>query len=146
MERGKIEITTHGYVDPERGQFEAFKQLPRDKTVHMLNLIRLRDSATLPDGMECTGSEAYQRYGEASGPVFRRVGGEIVWRGAPENVLIGPPDELWHIAFIARYPTAGAFLEMVTDDTYREAVKFRQAAVADSRLIRLGDTDAGSGF
>ncbi|MEO0998786.1 MAG: DUF1330 domain-containing protein [Pseudomonadota bacterium] len=146
MERGKIEITTHGYIDPEREQFEAFKQLPRDKVVHMLNLVRVRDSATLADGTEISGSEAYRRYGEASGAVFRRVGGEIVWRGAPENVLIGPPDEAWHIAFIARYPTAAAFLEMVTDPVYREAVKFRQAAVADSRLIRLGETDAGSGF
>jgi hypothetical protein len=35
-----------------------------------------------------------------------------------------------------RYPTAGAFLEMVTDPGYQAAVRHRRAAVLDSRLIR----------
>lgn len=43
-----------------------------------------------------------------SGPVFRRVGGEIIWRGNPEDMLIGPNDEYWDLIFIARYPSAGA--------------------------------------
>ena len=58
----------------------------------------------------------------------------------------GPADERWDYAFIARYPNAGAFLAMVTDPVYREAVKHRQAAVEDSRLIRLGDVSEGAGF
>ena len=48
--------------------------------------------------------------------------------------------------FVARYPTAGAFLEMVTDPDYRIAVTHRQAAVEDSRLIRTGESDRGEGF
>ncbi|MEL7023218.1 MAG: DUF1330 domain-containing protein [Pseudomonadota bacterium] len=128
-----------GYIDPERDQFEAFKRLPRELPVNMLNLVRLRDMAHYPDGDSCSGIEAYRRYGAGSAPVFSRVGGTIVWRGKPENILIGPPDELWHVAFIARYPTAGAFLEMVTDPTYREVVIHRQAAVETSRLIRMAE-------
>ena len=31
------------YIDPERGQFEAFKELPRDKPIMMLNLLRFRE-------------------------------------------------------------------------------------------------------
>lgn len=134
------------YVDPERGQFEAFKALPRDEPVMMLNLVRLRDRAVCADGREATGAEAYAAYGRDSAPVFHRVGGEIVWRGRPDNVLIGAPDEHWDLAFVARYPTAGAFLEMVTDPVYREAVKHRQAAVLDSRLIRCAALPAGTGF
>lgn len=137
-------MTTH--IDPEREQFEAFKGLPRDKPVMMLNLVRLRDRAAYPDGRDTTGADAYAAYGRESGPVFRRVGGEIVWRGRPENVLIGPADEHWDVMFVARYPTAGAFLEMVTDPDYREAVKHRQAAVLDSRLIRTGEVGEGEGF
>ncbi|MEL7310553.1 MAG: DUF1330 domain-containing protein [Pseudomonadota bacterium] len=127
------------YIDPDRDQFEAFKRLPRDLPINMLNLVRLREIATYPSGETCSGLEAYRRYGEGSGPVFARVGGTIVWRGKPENVLIGPSDELWHVAFIARYPNAGAFLEMVTDATYREVVVHRQAGVQTSRLIRMGE-------
>ena len=134
------------HIDPTREQFDRFKALPRDKPVMMLNLVRLRDRAAYPDERDATGADAYAAYGRESGPVFRRVGGEIVWRGRPENVLIGPADEHWDLMFVARYPTAGAFLEMVTDPDYREAVKHRQAAVLDSRLIRTGEMGEGEGF
>lgn len=125
------------HIDPERSAFDAFKSLPRDEPVEMLNLILLRDKAAYPDSRARSGVEAYAEYGRLSAPVFQRVGGKIVWRGAPQLVLIGPADRLWDIAFIARYPTASAFLEMVTDPVYQsDAVPHRQAAVLDSRLIR----------
>ena len=135
-----------GYIDPERDQFETFKNLPRDQPVLMLNFLRFRDKAAYPDGREATGAEAYAAYGRESGPIFRRVGGEIVWRAKPELMLIGPSDKQWDLVFVARYPTAGAFLEMVTDPDYQQAVKHRQAAVADSRLIRMSEADEGEGF
>lgn len=134
------------YVDPERDQFEAFKALPRDEPVMMLNLLRFREKAAYDDCRDATGAEAYEAYGRESATVFQRVGGEIVWRGRPEVMLIGPKDKQWDLAFVARYPTAGAFLEMVTDPVYREAVKHRQAAVLDSRLIRTAEAAAGQGF
>jgi len=134
------------YVDPERDQFESFKSLPRDVPVMMLNLLKLRDQAAYEDGRKATGEEAYAAYGRESGPVFRRVGGKIVWRGRPELMLIGPRDRQWDVIFVARYPSAGAFLEMVTDPDYRIAVRHRQAAVLDSRLIRTTDVTMGDGF
>ncbi|MEL7028033.1 MAG: DUF1330 domain-containing protein [Pseudomonadota bacterium] len=110
-------------IDPTRPQFEAFKALPRDTQIDMLNLIRLRPSAAYPDGRAATGAEAYAQYGRHSGPVFARVGGVIAWRGRPETILIGPEEERWDVAFVARYPSAAAFLQMVTDETYqRDAV------------------------
>ena len=134
------------HVDPERDQFEEFKELPRDEPVMMLNLLRFRDKAAYADGRDVSGADAYAAYGRESAPIFQRVGGEIIWRGDPEVVLIGPRDEQWDMIFVARYPTAGAFLEMVTDPGYREAVKHRQAAVLDSRLIRCGGSAGGAGF
>lgn len=130
------------YVDPTREAFDAFKALPRDTPLNMLNLVRFRDMAAYPDGHEnaakgWSGERAYAEYGRTSGPIFQRVGGSIVWRGAFEMVLTGPADEQWHTAFIAYYPNAGAFLEMVTDPAYRLAVVNRQAAVLTSRLVRF---------
>ena len=133
-------------IDPTREQFEQFKQLPRDQPVMMLNLVRLLSSANYTDGRSATGAEAYANYGKSSDEIFRKVGGEIIWRGKPENVLIGPDDEQWDVAFIARYPTAGAFLAMVTDPNYQAIVFHRQAAVLDSRLIRMGEAPEGEGF
>ena len=134
------------YIDPERDQFDSFKALPRDQPIMMLNFLRFSDKAVYEDGREATGSEAYAAYGRESGPIFRRVGGEIIWRGKQELMVIGPKDKHWDLIFVARYPTAGAFLEMVTDPVYRSAVKHRQAAVLDSRLIRVAESDEGTGF
>jgi hypothetical protein len=136
------------YVDPDRAQFDAFKALPRDVPIDMLNLVRLRERAAYPAGHECagrgwTGREAYAEYGRASGPVFARVGGHIAWRGRMEAMVIGPDDKQWDLAFIARYPNAGAFLAMVTDAGYQLAVVHRQAAVLTSRLIRFAPLESG---
>jgi len=129
------------HVDPERAQFDAFKTLPRDTKIHMLNLVRFKEKATYPAdhplaGADLTGAEAYANYGADSGPVFQRVGGSIVWRGSMEALLIGPAEEKWDAMFVAEYPNSGAFMEMVTDPVYRQAVIHRQAAVETSRLIR----------
>lgn len=136
----------NNHIDPTPTQFGQFKGLPRDKPIMMLNLIRLNESANYPDGRVATGAEAYASYGRESHPIFARLGGEIIWRGKMEAMLIGPDDKQWDIAFIARYPDANAFLAMVTDPDYQLAVVHRQAAVGDSRLIRFGEEADGQGF
>ncbi|HEY0105591.1 MAG TPA: DUF1330 domain-containing protein [Rhizomicrobium sp.] len=140
-----------GAIDPSREQFDRFKSLPRDEPIHMLNLVRLRDVAAYPQGHPdhgkgLSGLDAYRAYGRTSAAVFKRVGGRQLWVGRPDAVVTGPADETWDLAFIAEYPSAAAFLEMVTDSGYREHVKHRQAAVLDSRLIRLKPFAPGEGF
>jgi len=140
-----------GSIDPSRPQFEAFKALPRGTPIQMLNLIRLKPLAEYPadhpnHGKGMSGLDAYRAYGRDSAEVFARVGGRQVWAGRPEAVVTGPADEAWDLAFIAEYPSAAAFLAMVTDPAYREHVKHRTAGVADSRLIRLAPITHGSGF
>lgn len=134
------------HVNPTREAFESFKALPRDTPILMLNLIHLRETAVYPDGETCSGVEAYRRYGELSGPIFRQLGGKILWRGHQECMLTGPTDKHWDIGFVARYPSAGAFLAMVTNADYQAIVHHRTAAVRDSRLIRFGEDSLGEGF
>ena len=135
-----------GFIDPTKETFARFKDLPTDRPIHMLNLVRLRAEAAYPDGRRASGLEAYRAYARESGKVFRRLGGRQVWIGRPELTLIGPLCENWDLAFIAQYPSGQAFIEMIRDPLYREAVKHRQAAVADSRLIRLAPLEPGSTF
>ncbi len=140
-----------GSIDPTRDQFNAFKALPRDTSIQMLNLVRVRALADYPEdhpdhGKGLTGLEAYRAYGRESAEVFARVGGKQIWAGRPETVVTGPTDERWDLAFIAEYPNAGAFLAMVTDPGYREVVKHRTAGVEDSRLIRMAPLTPGEGF
>lgn len=134
------------WIDPDKARFAKFKDLPREGVIHMLNLIKLKSRAVYEDGHECSGAEAYAAYGKESGPIFRRLGGRIVWSGNFELMLIGPADEQWDICFIAEYPNAESFIAMLRDPDYRQAVKHRQAAVKTSRLIRLTPKSGGAGF
>ena len=138
------------HLDPAREAFDAFKKLPRDTPIQMLNLIRFHEKAQYPQGhiladKGWSGERAYQEYGKTSGPIFARVGGNIIWRGKMEAMLIGPDDKQWDASFIAQYPNSAAFLEMVTDAEYQKAVVNRQAAVLDSRLIRFAPLDSNTG-
>ena len=135
-----------GFIDPTKETFAAFRANDRVGAIHMLNLVRLRERAVYADGRETTGREAYAAYGRESEPVFAGLGGRIVWRGRFELMLIGPEAERWDLCFIAEYPSVAAFVAMIRDPVYREAVKHRQAAVEDLRLIRLEPGGAGVGF
>lgn len=135
-----------GHIDPTKEAFAAFRANDRAGPIHMLNLVRLRARAQYADGRQATGAEAYAAYGRESAPIFARLGGRIVWRGGFEQTVIGPSDERWDHCFIAEYPSVAAFVEMIRDPAYREAVKHRQAAVEDSRLIRCAPAAAGDGF
>lgn len=139
------------YIDPSKEGFQAFKDLPRDEPIHMLNLLRYRDLAEYPEGHEhagkgWTGRRAYQEYGATSGPIFSRVGGSVVWRGAFQAMVTGPGDKAWHDGFVAQYPNSGAFFEMIKDPAYQLAVVNRTAALIDSRLMRFEPGEVGGGF
>ena len=135
------------YLNPEREVFGQFRGIEREGKIHMLNLIKLNDTATYEDGSTTTGAAAYANYVKESGPIFARVGGKIVWSGKFELMLIGPQEgEDWDIAFIAEYPSTDAFVEMVKDADYQVAVRHRNAAVKTSRLVRMEPRDTGSNF
>ncbi|RZV32808.1 MAG: DUF1330 domain-containing protein [Sphingomonadaceae bacterium] len=139
------------YIDPSPANFAAFKALPRDEPIQMLNLLRYREKAEYPEGHALrgnglTGRRAYEEYGKTSGPIFQRVGGTIVWRGAFQTMVTGPDDERWDDGFVAQYPNSGAFFEMIKDPEYQKAVVNRTAALVDSRLVRFQPGEGGSHF
>ena len=133
-------------TDPSKEILAHSWESDRPCPSHMRNLVRLREEAAYPDGRKASGAEAYAAYGRESGPVFERLGGRIVWQGRFELMLIGPQEERWDHCFIAEYPSVAAFVEMIRDPVYREAVKHRQAAVEDSRLIRHAVLPVGKNF
>jgi uncharacterized protein (DUF1330 family) len=139
------------FIDPSAANFHAFKDLPRDNPINMLNLLRYREVAEYPAGHEhagkgWSGRRAYEEYGITSGPIFRRLGGQILWRGRFETMVTGPEGECWDDGFIAVYPNAGAFFAMIKDPDYQRAVVNRTSALVDSRLVRFAPGEAGEGF
>ncbi len=135
-----------GFIDPTKEAFARFREMQRPGPVHMLNLLKFREIAAYDDGTVASGEQAYENYARDSGPIFKRLGGRQVWAGKPELMLIGPDREDWDLAFIAEYPSKDAFVAMLRDPDYRKAVRHRQAAVADSRLIRMHPGQPGAHF
>ncbi len=130
----------------DKAAYDAFRANDRPGPIHMLNLVKLHQWAVYDDGRQVSGKEAYATYGRDAAPVFARLGGSIVWRGQMEQMLIGPTDVQWDLCFIAAYPSVQAFGDMHKDAAYRAAVVHRQAAVQDSRLIRMAPQDSGDNF
>jgi uncharacterized protein (DUF1330 family) len=137
---------TGTYTIFSKETFAVFRANDGPGPIHMLNLIRLRGEAVYADGRRATGAEAYATYSRESETAFQRIRGRIVWRGRLELTMIGPEAEHWDISFIAEYPSPAAFAEMLRDPVYRAAMKHRQAAVADSRLIRYSVLSGGTSF
>ena len=139
------------HIDPDREAWSAFKALPQDQPIEMLNLVKVKPMADYPadhpdHGKGLSGLDAYRAYGRTTAQVFARVGGQQIWAGKPQVMVTGPQAEAWDLAFIARYPSVQAFMEMVRDPEYRELVKHRSAGVEDSRLLCLGVVTPGVGF
>lgn len=96
------------HIDPTPEQFQAFKDLPRDLPIQMLNLVRFRNLAAYPVGHELateplTGAQAYNNYGALTGPLLEGIDSSILWRGRFEATLIGPSDEARDAMFIGQY-------------------------------------------
>ena len=131
-----------GYIDPSRENWQRFKDLPRDKPIHMLNLIKFRDLAEYPEGHPnygkgLTGREAYEIYKKEFQRFVMGDGAAMVWEAPIECVVTGPEGE-WDEAFVMGYPNSLSFMAMVKNEEYvRDVVPHRTAAVADSRLIRF---------
>jgi hypothetical protein len=131
------------YIDPSRENFQAFKDLPRDSPIQMLNLIKLRAMADYPAGHPnhdkgLTGAEAYAIYKAGFQELVAGSGAAMIWHPPLECVVTGPADE-WDEIFVMGYPNSGVFMAMVKNEDYaRDVLPHRTAAVADSRLIRFG--------
>lgn len=129
------------HLNPTREQFRALKDVPQDRPVLMINLLRFNETAQYADAdpehgdAPVSGETAYRRYAAETQDIVLAAGGSQDWIGKPMLTVIGPRDEAWDHAFVARYPSPQAFMDMVKNPGYQAAVRHRNAATADSRLI-----------
>ena len=63
------------------------------------------------------------------------VGGYFALRGAVEGDFIGENLESWHIIAIGQYPRRESFLELLSDQDYKKAFRYRQAAVESQNVF-----------
>ena len=118
------------FIQPSQEQFALMKELPLDKPVVMINLLKYK--ARTDDGLS-TGQERYIEYSRKVIPFLNESGGEILYMGRSYSTLIGPEYEHWDHVALVKYPSIVNFLKMIQSEKYPH--KLRSSALEDSRLI-----------
>jgi len=89
----------------------------------MVNMLRFK-----PDG----GEAQYDKYSQLIYPILKKVGAEVIYYGTGVMTYIG--EDHWDSVLLVKYPSRSAFVEMIRDPEYTEAVKYRNEGLVDSRL------------
>ena len=118
-------------IRPTDGQMKGLFEGDIDTPIYMVNLLKFKDKAEYEDGRETnlTGAEAYSIYGQEVQGHLKKVGGEAIFSGIVERLMLGEVGELWDVVAIAKYPSRKAMLEMIMDSDYQESEKHRSAGL-----------------
>jgi uncharacterized protein (DUF1330 family) len=115
--------------------------------VVMLNLLRFKKMANYSATPELapkepiSGEMAYQLYIDHTLPHLKKSGGEILFMGKGGQFLIGPPNERWDAVLLIRQQSVESFMAFAQHEEYMNEIGHRTAALEDSRLLPLTDTE-----
>jgi uncharacterized protein (DUF1330 family) len=121
-----------GSIEPSPELFLQLAQLPDSAPVVMLNLLKFK-----PDG----GQAAYMKYAAAVQPLLEKRGASTLYLGRAELCLLGGQD--WDAVALLKYPSRGAFLEMVTSPEYQAIHHFRAEGLAHQVLYATAPAGTG---
>jgi uncharacterized protein (DUF1330 family) len=126
---------------PRPEQLAELMEKKPDGTLYMLNLLKFRDKAVYADGRQTdlTGLEAYMVYGAAVQKIIEGFGGNLVFGGSANVLLIGDGELEWDWVGIMRYPSFEAFSKMVQTDEYQEIHVHRDAGLDHQLLVNCLD-------
>src|SRR5438045_1738387 len=96
-------------IYPTPAQIEGLLAGPADQPVVMLNLLRFKPRADVPDD-GLTGEEAYRRYADLMRPLVEGRGGRFLWVGRVDAQVIGTGGEGFHMMGLVEYPSRQAFV------------------------------------
>ena len=114
----------------------ASSQIPEDRPVVMLNLLRFRSRTTYEENSgfsDVSGAEAYGRYRKAFHAVTQSLNIPItvVYAGKPYTGLV-PDIGRWDMMALVQYPSFAAFRNVIESEAYiRTAQPHRLAALED---------------
>ena len=118
-------------VTPNEEQIKGFLEGDADTPIHMVNLLKFKDKAEYEDGRETdlTGEQAYEIYSTEVQAHIERVGGQLIFEGAVNRLMLGEVEDLWDKIAIVRYPGLMAMVEMTSDPAYLESAIHRIAGL-----------------
>jgi len=134
-------------ITPNADQFRELAAASDEGPVVMLNLLKFKPRADTDDAK--TGEQAYRAYGDTAVAMIEERGGQVIWAGRADQILIGDPSEDWDQVLLVQYPSRAAFLDMVSQPGYLEAHEHRESGLertivvaCSPRLDRIADLGA----
>jgi len=113
-------------VDPKGADLKRLLQEDPGGPVVMLNLLRFK-----PDG----GRESYAKYAQALSETYLdKYGAEVIYAGRGSTALVAENGQAWDAVLMVRYPSRGAFSQMVADLDYQQFTHFRTEALEEAVL------------
>lgn len=115
--------------------------------VVMLNLLRFKEVAdysgldSIQPKEKISGKEAYDLYVQYTLPHLEAAGSKVLFSGSAGSYLIGPDEEAWDWVLLVEHESATKFIEFAQNEAYLEIAGHRTAALADSRLLPICQTD-----
>ena len=120
-------------ITPNAEQFRELAAAPDDGPVVMLNLLKFKQRADAGEG--ASGEQAYRAYGDTAVAMIEERGGHVIWAGRADQILIGDPTEDWDQVLLVQYPSRAAFLDMVSQPTYRDAHQHRESGLERTVVV-----------
>jgi uncharacterized protein (DUF1330 family) len=135
------ELAQHGLggVNPSAEPLRLLLEKDRGGPLHFLNLLAYYETARYPPGhamarRNLSGAEAYGLYGAVALRHVTQRGGRLTLLNNVELSLIGT-ETGWHQVAIMEYPHTDAFIDMVRDPDYGEALVHRDAGLAKTVVL-----------
>ena len=118
-------------VTPNEEQINGFLENPEIGPISMVNLLKFKDKALYEDGRDTslTGEEAYGLYAAEVINLVQKYGGEFLFAGKVNRLMLGEVEEMWDSIAIAKYPNRKAMFEMTMDPEYQKIHVHRDAGL-----------------
>ena len=116
---------------PNEEQINGFINESEVGPISMVNLLRYKDKALYQDGRDTnlTGEEAYGLYAKEVINFVEKYGGEFIFAGKVNRLMLGEVEDLWDAVAIAKYPNRKAMVEMTMDPDYQKIHVHRDAGL-----------------
>ena len=118
-------------VTPNEEQINGFLEDPEIGPISMVNLLKYKEKAIYDDGRDTnlSGEEAYGLYAAEVINLIEKYGGEFLFAGKVNRLMLGEVDEIWDSIAIAKYPNRKAMFEMTMDPEYQKIHVHRDAGL-----------------
>ena len=118
-------------VTPNEEQINGFLENPEIGPISMVDLLKFKDKALYEDGRDTslTGEEAYGLYAAEVVNLVEKYGGEFLFAGKVNRLMLGEVEEMWDSIAIAKYPSRKAMFEMTMDPEYQKIHVHRDAGL-----------------